>query len=173
LKSEHDPIPDELARELAALVIEWSGFEAAIDLDSGTMKRQPAVAKLFEDEPRTFKRKVAVWAKAVRALHPDDEGYKEVARFISSEGKYVARHRHAIIHGHWMPPDPSGGPWRLRLVKPLEKLPAGYVMLNGVDFVGAVHERLREMTDTLWAFTLNRIVHGHLGRSSAPREPKP
>jgi hypothetical protein len=173
-KSDQHPIPDDLARELAALVIEWSGFEAAIDLDSQSMRRRsPVVEKLFEDEPRSFERRIVAWRDAVKALYPNDDGYKDIASVICSAGKFVGRHRHAIIHGHWLPPERAGAPFRLRLTKRLGKLPEGCVVPAAVGFVTAVHVRLRRMSDDLWMFTTNRMLHGRRVRKPKPPEPKP
>ncbi len=172
-KSDQHPIPEKLARELAALVIEWSGFESAVDLDSLLMRRFPVVQKLFAEEPRNFKRKIESWKEAVHALFPDDEGYKNIATLICGEGKTVAHYRHALIHNRWQPPDKPGEPFSIWLAKPLDKLPAGHRLEVTPDLAAAVHQRLRQLSDTLWGFTANRMLHGRLRRKSAPPGPKP
>jgi hypothetical protein len=171
-KSDRQPIPDDLARELGALVIEWSGFESALLADIRVLAKSPVVKKLFSDEPRSFKKRIELWKDAIRALYPNDAGYIEVANIICSGSKDVARYRHVLVHNRWLEPEKAGEPYRLLLDKPLEKHPAGHALPVPVEMVRAIHQRLRQSQDLLWGFTLNRMIHRTLRPKSAGGGPK-
>ena len=69
-KSTVKPIPDGLARELGALVVEWGAFEFAVTLDTHLLAQNPEVQKLYKgDLPRNFRGTVKRWKDAICTLY--------------------------------------------------------------------------------------------------------
>jgi hypothetical protein len=173
LKSHDHPIPDDLARELAGVVIKWSVFENAIVLDTDQMMKFPAVRALATEAPRSFKRKIELWKRAIHTRFADNESYKNVASEICSQGKSVAQHRHQLIHGHWLLPEKPGDPFVLWISEPLDHFPAGSQIPIDVRYVAGVHQSLKKLGDLFWGFNTTRMLHGRRRGGKGGRGHKP
>lgn len=173
MTSERYQIPDKLASELASVVIEWGKFEMALVTDTSIMMAYPIVQKLADEAPRSFKKKIELWKRCVDALYPTVTLYRHWASEICKNGKVVSRQRNRLIHGIWdISESKSPGLFRVTTFKALHYVEQHEDKGFGVDYVEALRDDIRTLSDALYSLTINRMLHGALGLLQAVREPK-
>lgn len=169
------PITPELCAALAGVVIEWGAFEGAIYADTAELMQYPSIRKLTDKAPRSFKKKIELWKKAIHAFYPAIPSYLEAADEICSKGKTIAHHRHHLIHGHWLPPpaDADGSVYKVMMIEGLDTVENLKYGIVDAEYVAAVRNDIKTVSDTLWGFKINRTMHARLGLLKATRVPAP
>ncbi|MBY0532676.1 MAG: hypothetical protein K2P86_11970 [Xanthobacteraceae bacterium] len=173
-------IPPELAAEIAHIVVQWSVFENALDVDLTQLRNHKKGRDLAEEKPRQFKRKIQLWRRSIHALYSNIKPYKSMADEISSKGIIVAQMRHHIVHGHWRQEEPgifiitSG----LTGDRKLQQCRFNLTVATNL------HRDVRTMAEAAYGFLISRATHGGLGLLKAvplssdenlvhPNPPKP
>jgi hypothetical protein len=93
-------IPDDLARELAAIVIEWGGLENVITVDLEQLRMRAKIVRELSDRmPGTFGAKLKLWRRSYNTLFPTVKVYNDRVEDLFAKALIVGRERHRIVHG--------------------------------------------------------------------------
>jgi hypothetical protein len=171
LRAQPYIIPDYLARELAAIVIEWGGLENAITADLEAMRMWPIACALSDAIPGGFGARVKLWRRSVAALYPTIKSYNEIATKIAEKAHTLAIYRHRLIHGLWLPDEAESGSFSV--LTPLDRLrkePVGSFKAD-IKYLAAVHTDIKTISAEIWGFTLSRSVHAAGGQLQLQPEP--
>lgn len=164
------PIPADLARELAAVIIEWGALETVIALDLEQLRVHAPVRKLSDIVPSAFGAKLKLWRRSYSTLFPSVTLYQSAAEEIFTKTREVGLARHKIIHGLWR----HGG----------DKDPEAFSVVAGLDrpkdvtyfrvdakLLGMLATDIRTLKDYAWSLNATRQLHavqGLLQRQPAP-----
>jgi hypothetical protein len=162
LQAKPYPIPADLARELAAVVIEWGAFENIIETDLGQLRMFPIVAKLADAMPGAFGAKLKLWKRSIDTLFPTVHLYRRVAEEIYTKSREVALVRHRIIHGLWR----HGGdddPMAFTVLAGLYRPKAAAYFRVDAAFLAMVAGDIKKLSDTAWSLNATRQLHGIQG----------
>lgn len=162
-------IPDDLARELAAIIIEWGGLENAITVDLEQLRMWEIVRKLTDVLPGGFGAKLKLWRRSIAALYPTINLYNDVADGVVAAAKTVGIHRHRIIHGLWRPDETNPSEFYVLTAIDRRKDPAYFKA--DVKFLTALHEDIRKICAQVWSLNLTRQTHAV--RGLLQRQPGP
>ena len=153
-------IPDDLARELAAIVIEWGGLESAITTDLESMRMWPVARALTDSDslPGAFGGRLKLWRRSIAALYPSIKSYNDIAEEISVKARAVGVHRHRVIHGLWQQDedDPKSF-YVLTALDRLRKDPAYFKA--DVEYLAALHTDIKNISAHIWGFVVSRQLH--------------
>jgi hypothetical protein len=170
-------IPDDLARELAAIVIEWGGLENAITADLESMRMWPVVRALTDSDalPGTFGGRLKLWRRSIAALYPSIKSYNDIAEEIATKARAVGIHRHRIIHGYWQPDEAD--PKSFNVLTALDRLrkDPDYFRAD-VEYLAALHADIKNVSAHIWGFLVSRQLHvsgGLLRLQHAPSDEPP
>jgi hypothetical protein len=154
-------IPDDLARELAAIVIGWGGLENVIMVDLEQLRMFEVARNLSDAMPGAFGAKLKLWRQSYVALYPTMKVYHDIVDDIFSKTRIVGFERHRIIHGWWRPDESD--PNVFHVLPAMDRLrKTAYIQAN-VAYVSAVHEDIRKLSDAVWSLNASRQLHAVQG----------
>lgn len=162
-------IPDELARELAGIVIQWSGLENAVTIDIEQLRAFPVVRALSDVIPGTFDAKLKLWRRAYATLFPTVKAYNDLAEDIFGKIRLVGRERHRLIYGVWSPVQDQPGTFTVMAGLDRRK-DIAYFQPNMI-YLTAVHQDIKKLSDGVWSLNASRQIHAVQGRLQ--RQPGP
>jgi hypothetical protein len=171
IHGENETVPDNFAKELAGIVVEWSRFENGIAMDTAQFMRIPNIRALTKDAPINFKKKIELWKACILTLYPEVKIYTSTAVEICSKGKIVAQHRHRLMHGHWFKAGDQQAEYDIVSVRGLEKVEYFDAFTVDMAYMQGLHSDIRLITDRLFEFQANRMWHASLGMLKAQHAP--
>jgi hypothetical protein len=167
-------LPDEFAKALAQIVVEWSRLESAIASDTtSTMNMLPALADMATEAPRSFKKKLDLWSKVTKRAFGSIPQYCQVVDHIVPRARTAALIRNHLIHGHW--PISGVGPTGEYQIHNFEGLKQGRLTRMTVtqDVLDEVLAEILDLAGTVYGFTMTRMLHAHHGLLRAQPAPAP
>jgi hypothetical protein len=161
LEAKPYKIPDDLARELAAIVIEWGGLENAVTVDLEQLRMFKAASDLADAIPGTFGMKLKLWRRNYATLFPTIKRYNDIAENIFSNARIVGIQRHRLIHGLWRPAEDDPNGFYILTAIDRRKDPAYFKA--DVRFLAAVHEDIKKLSNAVWSLNASRQLHAAQG----------
>ena len=174
MQREPDPISPELSAALAEVVIEWSKFERGLQMDLTVLRRYPHIRGLAPEEPRSFNKVIELWRNSIRTLYPTVKLYNNLASDICSKGKMMSRHRNRVIHGIWLRCEPDE-PYEYHVlattgIDTVKTLESFYV---DAEYLSAISADVKTISDKLYEFAVNRMLHAQQGLLKEVVSPAP
>jgi hypothetical protein len=162
-------ISDDLARELASIVIEWSTFENAITIDLEQLWQFAKAKKLADSIPGAFGARLKLWNRVYHALFPAIPLYTTRSDAIASKGREVALIRHRLIHGLWRPADEPEGAFHV--IAGLDRRKDIKFLLADAALVGSLHKDIKTLSNAVWSLNVTRMMHAAQGLLQAVPAP--
>jgi hypothetical protein len=169
LEAKPYTIPEDLARELAAIVIEWGGLENAVTVDLEQLRVWPIVRGLSDAMPSTFGAKLKLWRRSYATLFPTIKAYNDRVESIFAGARVVGLERHRIIHGVWMADQDNPGSFTV-LAGIDRRKDIAYFQPN-LPYLKAVHEDIKKLSSAVWSLNSSRQLHAVQGLLQ--RQPSP
>jgi hypothetical protein len=167
-------IPDDLAHELAAIVIEWGGLENAITVDLEQLRVHPIVSRLSDRVPGTFGAKLKLWRRAYATLFPTVKAYNGRVENIFAAARVVGLERHRVIHGVWSPD--ANTPGKFTVLAGIDRPSDIAYFEPTLAYISAIHEDIKKLSAAVWSLNASRQLHavqGLLQRQPVPSGERP
>jgi hypothetical protein len=174
LKAKPRVFSEEIARELAAVVIEWGAFENVIATDLEQLRTFKVVRDLSDRVPGAFGSKLKLWRRSYVALYPTIKNYHRIADDVFEKARIVGLERHRIIHGQWYPEE--GDPNSFYILPALDRIREVAPMKADIRYLSAVHEDIKKLSDRAWSLHASRqlaAVQGLLQPQLLPSGERP
>jgi hypothetical protein len=154
LKAKPRIFSEEIAHELAAIVIEWGAFENVITSDLEQLRSFKVVRDLSDRVPGAFGAKLKLWRRSYVALYPTIKSYHRIADNLFDTARTVGLERHRIIHGQWVLDDSD--PHTFHILPALDRIREVPPIKADVRYLAAVHEDIKKLSDRAWSLNASR-----------------
>jgi hypothetical protein len=161
LKANPRIFSQEIARELAAIVIEWGALENVITTDLEQLRMFKVAHDLSDRVPGSFGAKLKLWRRSYVALYPTIKSYHRIADNIFETARIVGLERHRIIHGLWYPEESD--PNTFYILPALDRVREVQSIKADVRYLAAVHEDIKKLSDRAWSLNASRQLAGAQG----------
>jgi hypothetical protein len=164
-------ISPELARELAAIVIEWGSFENAVTMDLEQLRNFALARQLEGRIPGAFGSKLKLWRRSIAVLFPTVALYNSKAEEIYLNARTTGTQRHKLIHGMWRPAG-DDDPEAFYVFAGLDRRKNIDFFRVDASYLAAVHTDIKFLADAMWSLIATRMLHAAQGLLSAHLAPK-
>ncbi|WP_156462903.1 hypothetical protein [Methylobacterium sp. Leaf93] len=174
MQRDPDPISPELSSALAEVVIEWGKFERGLQMDLTVLRRYPHIKELTPEEPRSFNKVIELWRKSIRALYPTVVLYNNIASELCSKGKIMSQHRNRVIHGIWLRCDPEDTyEYHVLATTGIDTVKSADSFYVDPEYLKAISTDIKTISDKLYEFAVNRMLHAQQGLLKEVASPAP